>query len=452
MAQAVHDIKDLNKDNLQEILQSSLASNNIKVISIQDPGSDLGSKNDQFASILKKVVVVICEDGVERKLHMVAKSALEKGVLAKLSKLGWFIFTRESLWFKTVLPMLLENLSADQSESLQKILPKCYYAYSNYEDTDRDDFMFRNILLCFCCIIPCRKRERGIILMENLKESKYVDMKEIEKKGVTAAHMKLALDGLANLHGAWWLWLQKADKVTRQEICSLYKTQAVKKWEWPLKMFVKVAADICIDMLETRKENPEIIEKLKNYKNSAQTVKKMVKGMYDFEESKFKTMIHWDLWTPQLMFSHKDDGSPDQVKILDYQTLSLGHPATDIWKIVYTATDSNFRTNNFEECLKSYFSILSTYMTDLEDTNYEDFKEEVEARRSTSPLIDGFRTVLTLAPDKRPDPMNEKTKFIEDVKKDLNGPDSEDHHPDVKEMRRRVMDLVKECYEQGLLD
>ena len=160
MAQVVHDIRDLNKDTLQEILQSSLSSN-IKVISIQDPGSDLGSENDQFASILKKIVVVICEDGVERKLHMVAKSALEKGVLAKLSKLSWFIFTRESLWFKTVLPMLLENLSADQSESLQKILPKCYYAYSNYEDTDRDDFMFRNILLCFCCIIPCRKIERG---------------------------------------------------------------------------------------------------------------------------------------------------------------------------------------------------------------------------------------------------------------------------------------------------
>ena len=91
-------------------------------------------------------------------------------------------------------------------------------------------------------------------------------------------------------------------------------------------------------------------------------------------------------------------------------------------------------------------------MTGMEDTSYEDFKEEVEARRSTSPLIDGFRTVLTLASDERPDPMNEKAKFIEDVKKDLNGPDSEDHHPDVKEMRRRVMDLVKECYEQGLLD
>ena len=126
--------------------------------------------------------------------------------------------------------------------------------------------------------------------------------------------------------------------------------------------------------------------------------------------------------------------------------------ATDIWRLVYTATDSNFRANDLEDCLKSYYSILSTYMTDMEDVSYENFKEELEVRRSTSPLIDGFRTVLTLAPNKRPDPMNEKAKFIEDVKNDLNGPDRGDHHPDVKEMRRRVMDLVKECFELGMLD
>ena len=290
--------------------------------------------------------------------------------------------------------------------------------------------------------------------MENLKErdgDKFVDMKEIEKKGVSVSHMKLALDGLAHFHGAWWLWLHKADTDTRQEICSLYKTQEVKKWEWPMKGFINIAADICIDMLEARKEDPEMVEKVKNYKNSSQTVKNMVKGMYEFEESKFKTMIHWDLWTPQLMYSHTKDGDPKEVKILDYQTISLGHPATDIWRLVYTATDSNFRKNHLENCLKSYFSILSSYMHPLADVSFEAFKEEVDMRRGASPLVDGFRSVLTLSPKKRPDPMSEKNRFIQDVKDDLSRPDRVDDHPDVVEMRRRMMDLVKECCELGML-
>ena len=289
--------------------------------------------------------------------------------------------------------------------------------------------------------------------MENLKEGdgdKFTDMKEIEKKGITVEYMKLALDGLAHFHGAWWLWLQKSDDETKHEICTLYKTLAVNKWEWAMKWLVNMTMDVYLDMLEKREADPEMIEIVKSYKNSPNTVKNMLKGMHDFEESKFKTMIHWDLWTPQVMFSHHEDGSPKQVKILDYQTLSPGHPATDIWRLVYTATDSNFRKNHLDDCLKSYFTILSGYMSTFVDVSYEVFKQEVDERRFVSPLTDGLSPALTLSPKKRPNPIEERKKFIREVKEDLSRPDKEDDHPDVKEMRRRVMDLVKESVELGL--
>ena len=302
MAVAIQSFEALNETNLQDILQSSLASPSLKVISIKDPGSDLGSKNVQYGSVLKKLVVLVSENGVEKEVHMIAKSALTKGMISKISKLGMFVFHREALFFKKALPMLLENLSSDQSKALLNLVPKSHYVYSDYEDTDIDDCMFRNIALCFCCILPCRKRERGFILMENLKEGdgdKFIDMKEIEKKVVTVEYMSLALDGLAHFHGAWWLWLQKADEETKQEICSLYKTLAFNKWEWALKPFVNMTMEIYIDMLEARKEDPEMIEKIKSCKNSPDTVRNMVKGMHDYEDSKFKNMIHWDLCTPR---------------------------------------------------------------------------------------------------------------------------------------------------------
>ena len=70
-------------------------------------------------------------------------------------------------------------------------------------------------------------------------------------------YMRLALDGLAHFQGGWWLWIQKADEETKQEICSLYKTLAFNKWEWALKPFVNMTMEIYIDMLEARKEDPD---------------------------------------------------------------------------------------------------------------------------------------------------------------------------------------------------
>ena len=97
MAASVQSWQDLNETNLQEILQSSLSNHNLKVVSVKDPGSDLGSQNDQYGSVLKKIVVLVSEDGVEKEVHMIMKSALEKGMIAKKSKLGIFIFHIERL-------------------------------------------------------------------------------------------------------------------------------------------------------------------------------------------------------------------------------------------------------------------------------------------------------------------------------------------------------------------
>ena len=52
-------------------------------------------------------------------------------------------------------------------------------------------------------------------------------------------------------------------------------------------------------------------------------------------------------------------GTPKRVKILDYQALTFGHPAMDIWSIVYSCTDGEYRKDYLEEDLKAYYTILS---------------------------------------------------------------------------------------------
>ena len=46
--------------------------------------------------------------------------------------------------------------------------------------------------------------------------------------------------------------------------------------------------------------------------------------------------------------------------------------------------------------------------------------------------------------------MMSSRKKLREVKADLRGPDKEDDHPDIKEMRRRLLDLAKESVELGL--
>ena len=93
----------------------------------------------------------------------------------------------------------------------------------------------------------------------------------------------------------------------------------------------------------------------------------------------------------------------------------MGHPASDIWRMVYSATDSNFRKTHLDDCLKSYFSILSGYMAHLTDVSYDEFKKKVDERRFVSPLMDGVSPCLTMATTKRPDPFAEKSKFMREV-------------------------------------
>ena len=73
-------------------------------------------------------------------------------------------------------------------------------------------------------------------------------------------------------------------------------------------------------------------------------------------------------------------GSPKRVKILDFQALTLGHPALDIWTIVYSATDPEYRAAHLEADLRAYFTVLASYMEEA-GPDFNEFMKELEERR-----------------------------------------------------------------------
>ena len=67
------------------------------------------------------------------------------------------------------------------------------------------------------------------------------------------------------------------------------------------------------------------------------------------------------------------------MKILDFQALTLGHPAMDIWGIVYSCTDAEYRATSLEDDLAAYYAVLSGYMKTKAD--YSEFRQELMERR-----------------------------------------------------------------------
>ena len=82
------------------------------------------------------------------------------------------------------------------------------------------------------------------------------------------------------------------------------------------------------------------------------------------------------------------------MKILDYQGLTLGHPALDIWSIVYSATDAEYRASHLEDDLRAYYTVLAGYMDTTVD--YTEFRQELEERRVMGMVMYGRITCCLL--------------------------------------------------------
>ena len=128
----------------------------------------------------------------------------------------------------------------------------------------------------------------------------------------------------------------------------------------------------------------------------------------------------------------------------------MGHPAFDIWTMVYSATDSEYRKEHLEADIKAYYAILSGYM----DTNadYDVFRREVEERRVYGVLAYGtYPVFLALSPKELPNLVTDGAKFGKVCKEMLVAEDSEEDHPDVREIRRRVMGNMLEMEELNII-
>ena len=290
---------DLTPSLLQAVLRRSLASPELTVIEVKDP-EELSDIKTNFGSDMRKLEVTVEDAGVTRQIHFVAKTALQSWITLANVWFNYFVFYREAFWFNAALPELSKLVSDEQATALAEVMPKVHLAYCNYQEDD----------MARCFIM--KAKEKGVILMENLVQENFVDMKVIERTsggGVKTAHMRMLLEGLAHFHGAWSVWLRRGGDLgnrTKQQVMDFFKQQSAYQYKWMWKMMIKRLMNKYALLAEFKKE-PSIKEKVEAFRTSPESVDRFMKA-FDYKDSKFQTVCHSDFQTSQIMYSLNEDG------------------------------------------------------------------------------------------------------------------------------------------------
>ena len=94
--------------------------------------------------------------------------------------------------------------------------------------------------------------------------------------------------------------------MSRDQIIDFLKPKGAYRWKWMWKIAIKRCMSYYTVLAEHKKKQ-DIKEKILAFINNPESVKKFMKT-FDYEESKFKTITHSDLWTSQIMFALNEDG------------------------------------------------------------------------------------------------------------------------------------------------
>ncbi len=179
------------------------------------------------------------------------------------------------------------------------------------------------------------------------------------------------------------------------------------------------------------------------------------------------TMIHGDFWSNNMMFAHDNEGNPTDIKLIDFQMMGRGHPALDICYLLHINTDSEFRSKHLETVLREYYQVFSTYLDKDLNMNFKIFEKEFQERRQYGLVLgllvsDEYHTLaqcmlktnynltLQVMPNVT-SPNHREFKTLADWKElntkrheEIAGPDADDIHPGIKEMRRKIVGMVHE--------
>lgn len=354
--------------------------------------------NEFFNSEITKASIKITSDesnGDDETIHLVLKSPVSKGLIRLMHKMAR-PFVKETIFYKRGLPYL-----ARYHPVIKTLVPECLLATVNVENSYRHGQLHCLSVACF----PLRKAEDGIIILEDLTQQRGGDNYSLFDKGaiLTYDQVKVALESLAHFHGAWWQALhgkggvqpkEASADLTAKDLKDLYGDKLPRV---VVKDFISSTLMSMAQLMENSGRDPAAAARLRRFGQSNADDGATAHIFALTQDSKFKTIIHGDFWSNNIMFHYDKEGKPDKVRFFDFQLMAMVHPVQDIWYVLlsicnlqfqypfysyflYINTDKCFREKYLDLCLRSYYAVLQNYLIGQE-FSYNMFKKEFDEHR-----------------------------------------------------------------------
>jgi len=466
--QSLSDLKttrDLNEEGVRDILRRFTRDHALEILSMGDI-EDMSGLNDAFNSSICSLEVNVQRSSGEEKFHFVIKSPPSSSFIRLLHKFSRPFFN-EVTWYQDLVHLL--DL-ANGPGCLERLLPKCYFAYSNYymQEHGTDDPACCEKYKCPWFFVSCKPPEIGILILENIKFRQGASYKMYNKiKPMDLNHVNLVMTELANFHGLWlrYKFASQKGQLDGLEAAS-GDNPGVKHLPWAIferrhntqkrmpkvvyTQLKKVAQRTVLRILSQCGESEaENAQKCRRFFDRTAT---RWLNEYMREEAKpVYTLCHGDFWSNNILFTYDNDkDQPSSLVIIDYQLINVGSPHYDLVYFLYLNTDKEFRDKHLQTCLKLYYDRFATYFDDNLTYSYQDFLDDFQRFKAI-----GFTTACSVMPnilsDNKVDIQgNPITAFAELQRKQEE--DMDDEHSECgQEIKRRIIDLVHEMAHDGVI-
>ncbi|CAG7727337.1 unnamed protein product [Allacma fusca] len=266
------------------------------------------------------------------------------------------LFQTEKEFFNTVVIAMKELMKQKNGLDLESSLPKCYYA------------------------------DKELVVMENLVKNGYFVLDKTN--GHTFEQSRIALRSLAKLHGISYVLVnQLGEEAFLEKYPFLREARMWSPKGAPVNApYLQSIIDATIKILQKHPTtgSDKMLEQVLQYEKDA--FFKLSRYFNLKNPSCAKVICHGDLWNPNLLFKGSDKTKElEECVIIDFQTVHLGSPASDLVRYLFLAVDVTVRRHDWKTLLEVYYEYFKETVEKLEGVTkfslkdlINDFVENVE--------------------------------------------------------------------------
>ncbi|CAH0714829.1 unnamed protein product, partial [Brenthis ino] len=292
------------------------------------------------------------------------------------------------------------------------------------------------------CIFSSTSKNNEVIILEDLLLSGFeLDSKLAKYEKLDYPQVRLIITELAKFHAMSFVYetTDKSFENVRDSFTDLvYQDNFLNKTK--LKNYFQESFQMSLNLIA----DEEIKKKLEHVKIKLLDLLKMYT-----KPKKYNVFCHGDCWINNILF--KNEGTRRELCFLDFQAMRYANPITDILYFMYICTDSEFRSEYFDELKTAYYDTFKIFLKQYNvEANViypkEDFDSDIQETLPFGLLVALLELrLVTIIPEDQT--ISKDLDVIPDSEETTEGTAlSED-----KLYAIRVNDVVNECINNGVI-